>query len=336
MYMEYVSLNISAVICTYNVGRVIKDTLDCLFASSYKGLEVIVVDDASTDDTVEVCSRYPVTIIRLDENRGPSYCRNLGVRSSRGDVIFFLDSDVTFGPGLLGRMAGILEGDPGLSGVGTISGPDPLNPGFYPRYFALQRYLLYGSLAGNNRYRDVICTRCGLLKRPVFDEVGGFDESYRKPSIEDYDFSVRMRGRHKIYYDMTLRNNHYWPDSFMKIFRRYYRNTSEMIWLKHARKASGPGLFGNEARAQVLIVLSGLSLAAGALHPPALALPGIFLAMAAYVKRDFLASFYRLEGFWFTLQSWACYCLFSVSIGAGILSGQYRKLTCLHDGHDAK
>lgn len=74
----------------HTVGLCVRSALD----QAYPHTEVIVVDDASDDDTASVAAASGATVLRLPENQGPSAARNLGAERARGDVLFFLDADV--------------------------------------------------------------------------------------------------------------------------------------------------------------------------------------------------------------------------------------------------
>ena len=84
----------SVVIPSYNRGAFIEATLDSVFAQEFRDFEVIVVDDGSTDDTLERLQLYRerMTLLR-QQNKGPGAARNLAVRHASGDYIAFLDSD---------------------------------------------------------------------------------------------------------------------------------------------------------------------------------------------------------------------------------------------------
>lgn len=85
---------VSVVIPAYNAAQTITETLDSVFAQTYGNLEVIVVNDGSTDDTLSILENYPkpITIITT-ENRGVSFARSLGFANSGGDFIQYLDAD---------------------------------------------------------------------------------------------------------------------------------------------------------------------------------------------------------------------------------------------------
>lgn len=107
---------ISVVIPTYQHAASLPKCLDSVFAQTYQPLEVIVVDDGSTDDTQVVLERYAGRIISIkQENAGANPARNRGLREAKGDYVIFCDADVTMSPGMLERMYGALTQHPEAS-----------------------------------------------------------------------------------------------------------------------------------------------------------------------------------------------------------------------------
>ncbi len=85
---------VSVVIPNYNCGRFLAETLESVFAQTYRPLEIIVVDDGSTDESAAVLQQYQGRIRVLRQpNQGVSAARNYGIAESRGDLIAFLDAD---------------------------------------------------------------------------------------------------------------------------------------------------------------------------------------------------------------------------------------------------
>ncbi|MCL7988597.1 glycosyltransferase [Sphingobacterium sp. lm-10] len=84
---------ISVVIPVFNGEQYVKSCLENMFAQSYKNLEIIVVDDGSSDRSGQIALQYPVKLIRLDENRGLSAARNTGIDAASGSYIHFMDVD---------------------------------------------------------------------------------------------------------------------------------------------------------------------------------------------------------------------------------------------------
>jgi len=96
------AISVSVVIPTYNYARYLGEAIESALAQSVRPLEVIVVDDGSTDDTERVAAAYPVRYVRK-ENGGEASARNVGVRAAQGEFIAFLDADDKWTPGKIER-----------------------------------------------------------------------------------------------------------------------------------------------------------------------------------------------------------------------------------------
>lgn len=91
-------LRVSVVIPCYNYGRYLADAIESCLKQSYTNLEIIVVDDGSTDDSKDIVLKYKANGVKYvrQDNAGPASARNLGIRESKGDYICFLDADDMF------------------------------------------------------------------------------------------------------------------------------------------------------------------------------------------------------------------------------------------------
>lgn len=98
-------MKISVIIPVYNVASFLPKCLDSVYAQDLDGVEVVLVNDGSTDDSLSICEyykqRYPLTIVVNKENGGLSDARNVGTAVAHGDYIFYLDSDDWLAPNAL-------------------------------------------------------------------------------------------------------------------------------------------------------------------------------------------------------------------------------------------
>ncbi len=110
---------ISIVTVTWNRKNEVMTTLESIYAQNYKHFEVILIDNASTDDTQEsVKKNYPdVRYYYMSENLGATGGRNVGIEKAEGNVIFFLDSDASLAPETLGAIVNKFNSDPSLGAV---------------------------------------------------------------------------------------------------------------------------------------------------------------------------------------------------------------------------
>ena len=191
---------ISIIIPTYNYGRFIGRALNSVLSQSYQDYEIIVVDDASTDDTKNIISQYTdkrIRYIRHDINRGPSAARNTGIKSSKGEFIAFLDSDDEWEPDKLYHQINLFRN--ASSDIGCVyCGARYVNmmtmaqTDFYPRFRGniIEPLLTANVISG--------CDSTLMVRKKCFDEIGLFDEEMQ--SSEDWDMWLRIVQFYKIDY----------------------------------------------------------------------------------------------------------------------------------------
>lgn len=96
---------VSIIVTNYNTEKYIDNCLNSIFNSNYKNIEVIVIDDCSTDNSLEIISKYPVKLITNKTNLGAGKSRNIGVHNASGDFIMFVDSDDTISSDLISELS---------------------------------------------------------------------------------------------------------------------------------------------------------------------------------------------------------------------------------------
>src|SRR5690606_33035643 len=117
---------VSVIIPNHNKARTLRACLASVLAQTNPPAEVIVVDDASTDDSRAIIREFPVRLICLDVNQGAAAARNAGARSATGDVLFFLDSDIALAPDALANALRVLREHPECAMVQGIYDWRPL------------------------------------------------------------------------------------------------------------------------------------------------------------------------------------------------------------------
>jgi mycofactocin system glycosyltransferase len=185
--------SISIIIPVFNRAEDISACLDSLLILDYPKdkLEIIVVDDASTDDTPVAASHYPVQLIRNAENRQAPYCRNLGAEKARGDILAFIDSDCRADRTWLRELVPAFK-DLKIAAVGGMV-ESYYNTRPLDRYEQVRSSLKMGvwpkRSANNNPFFYV--PSCNLLvRRDIFLQTGGFNESLAVG--EDVDLCWRI------------------------------------------------------------------------------------------------------------------------------------------------
>ncbi|OAV52719.1 glycosyl transferase family A [Rhizobium sp. WYCCWR10014] len=197
-------IQVAVVIPAYNASPYLAQTLQSVIDQTHRALEIVIVDDGSTDDTASICRHFaagdPRIRIVSTENRGVAAARNTGIEASKSDYIAFLDADDIWHPTYVERMLSALH---------------PL-PNTWGAVYALHRHIDpegYCTKSGSSlNARDTIFNRhlvfrfvgngSGfMVRRAVFDKIGGYDSSYARQGIggcEDFDFELRTAEHFKI------------------------------------------------------------------------------------------------------------------------------------------
>jgi mycofactocin glycosyltransferase len=196
---------VSIVIPVRNRPREIAACLDSLAKLDYPShkIEIIVVDDASTDQTPNVVATYPVRLIALKEHRQASFCRNTAAREAQGDLLAFIDSDCLADPLWLKGLVGIFK-DATVGAVGGMVDAYYEEKGL-DHYEKVKSSLkvggwFRGSKEGDNFFYVPACNL--LVRRDLFLHLDGFKEELHVG--EDVDFCWRLRdaGSHVEYRPM--------------------------------------------------------------------------------------------------------------------------------------
>jgi glycosyltransferase involved in cell wall biosynthesis len=187
---------ISVIIPAYNYARYLAEAIDSVLAQTYPVLEVIVVDDGSTDDTPGVLAAYANRIRAIrQQNLGVSAARNTGISAARGEYVAFLDADDVWQPSKLDAQMARFDADPslGLVHCGAESFDDK------GKTIHFWRDGMQGRVAINIlRLEPVIAAPSSniVVPRRVAEEIGGFDT--RMSGSEDWDFAYRVAARYEI------------------------------------------------------------------------------------------------------------------------------------------
>lgn len=198
---------ISVIVPVHNGGEYLSRCLDALLASSYQSYEIIVVDDASTDDSPEISQKKGAVVYELPCQSGPAAARNYGAGKACGDVLLFIDSDVLVERDTIARVASAFRNDPGTSAVFGSYDDSPSAADLLSQF----RNLFHHFIHQNSRQdAHTFWAGCGAMRREIFCELGGFDQSrYSRPSIEDIELGLRLRKRGcKIRLDKELTVKH--------------------------------------------------------------------------------------------------------------------------------
>ena len=182
---------VSVIIPVYNGELYLAEALDSVFAQYYRPIEVIMVDDGSTDHTVSVAKRYSQVHYFHQTNQGPPAARNTGLSYCKGDLIAFLDADDLWIPGKLSMQVAYLESHPE---VGCVIGR---MKNFLQESIPRPSWV-NDSIFANNP--DAYSLGSMLAHRWVFERVGQFNTSNKRG--DNIDWLIRLNELKLMYYKM--------------------------------------------------------------------------------------------------------------------------------------
>jgi hypothetical protein len=310
-------------------GAALLRCLDAVARLSPRPLEVIVVEDG---DSAAASPRYApeVQVVRLPVRRGPAAARNRGASMARGDILLFVDADVLLPVTAVATVQACLT-DPALSAVIGSYDRTPAASNFVSQFKNLAHRFVHQQA---NDDAVTFWGACGAIRRPAFLALGGFDERFDVPSIEDIELGLRLSrsgGRIRVRKDLEVTHLKHWTLASLirtDIFQR------ALPW---SRLILADGHIPNELnvnrRARVAVALTGVLLA-GLLT--ALVVPGTALVISACTASTLLALDWRLwayfaaeRGWWFALRAvpmqWLYYLYCGASFGWVWLAGAWRR-----------
>lgn len=212
---------VSVVIPVFNAEKTIASVIQSLLGQTFNPIEIIVVDDGSLDTSASIVQSFSDVRYMYQANAGPATARNYGARESKGEVVFFTDSDC------------IPKRDWIETAMKTFANPSVMVVAGS-----------YGIANPNNRLARCIQNEIAFrhaclmpsevkalgsynfaIRRKVFDTVGGFNEAYRYASGEDNDLSYKIiKSGHAIHFNKAVLVDHYHTQKIVKYLKEQFRH----------------------------------------------------------------------------------------------------------------
>jgi GT2 family glycosyltransferase len=193
--MNHRPFKLSIVVPVYHGGLNFRWCLNSLsqFASHASEI-IIVIDGPSSDGTAQTAEAFwaadaRVKVIPLPHNGGPAKARNVGALAASGDVLFFVDADVTLQADTLNQIFAAFQAQPDLVALIGSYDDQPGASNFLSQYKNLLHHYTHQMARSE---ASTFWGACGVIRRSVFFAVGGFDEAY-KGAAEDIELGYRLR-----------------------------------------------------------------------------------------------------------------------------------------------
>ena len=258
---------ISVIIPAYNEEKMIGNAIEAALKQSYPKdkMEIIVVDDGSTDKTCDVVSQYPVKLFKHDKNRGDSAARNTGAKNAKGEIIATTDADDKVDKNWLINIVKHYE----EANVGSVVGGSHIS--FDDKNWQ-QRII--GELIicgrGDDFIKNVYDTKGKVssnksigsnqsFKKSVFDEIGGFDMGLTAGMEQDIIWRIEKTG-YKVVFEPSAKVYISPRDNFKKYIKQGYSHArgGAIIYFKHPDKVTLRYLFSALYLPIIIIILISL------------------------------------------------------------------------------
>ena len=237
---------VSAIVVNWNGGTMLQDALASLFAQTYPALEVILVDNASTDASAEAAeARFgdKLVVIRNKKNEGFAGGNNIGFAAARGEWVFLLNPDAVCDPDTISELMRFVADKPetGQLACRIVQADQPnffdsVGLLLYPDGVCRSRGWEEKDLGQYDRAEEVLAGHgCACaMRKAMLDHVGGFDEDFFC-YLEDLDLGVRAQlAGWKCWYVPTARVRHRKSSSAgnYSVFKAYHveRNRLYCLW----------------------------------------------------------------------------------------------------------
>jgi glycosyltransferase involved in cell wall biosynthesis len=234
-------LKLSVIVPAYNAQETIGLTLTALVEQDFQGqYEIIVVDDGSSDQTAQVIRSFPRVIYIHQSNAGPAAARNIGAKEAQGQVLAFTDSDCIPHKDWLSKLLnGFVTSD-----VGVVMGSYGIANDQSRLAWCVYKEILFRHERLLSDFPKVFGSYNFCILKNMFDQVGGFDLSYRNASGEDNDLSYKINSAgYRIYFERKALVDHHHPTQITKYLKEQFRHGFWRVsmYASHPKMISGDG-----------------------------------------------------------------------------------------------
>jgi GT2 family glycosyltransferase len=269
-----------------------------------------------------VAKEFGATVLRLPTCGGPARARNLGAQAAKGDILFFVDADVAICRDTIENVAIAFTQEPDLAALIGSYDDAPGAPNFLSQYKNLFHHYTHQTASED---ASTFWGACGAIRREVFLSMGGFDERYRKPCVEDIELGYRLKRegyRIRLCKELQVKHLKRWEAISLLRAEIFYRALPWTELILRDRQFVNDLNLKLSTRLCVILTFGLVSTLLAALWWPGfLAVAGIvslcLLALNAPVYRFFLDK----RGFWFTLGVIPWHWLYFLYSGLSFLVG---------------
>jgi glycosyltransferase involved in cell wall biosynthesis len=320
-------LSVSIIVPVYNGGEKFRLCLECLKNALPGPAEIIVVADGDTDGSWQLAQAFGCRVLRLPSPGGPARARNVGARSAAGEILFFVDADVMVPSDALSHVTTVFQREPYLAAIFGSYDENPGEANFLSQYRNLLHHYVHQT---GREEASTFWGACGAIRREIFLALGGFDEQYVQPSIEDIEFGHRLKtAGYRIRLCKALQVKHLKQWNLISMVRTdfFARALPWTALILRDRLFINDLNISFSGRASVILVfLSLISLMLSFWQPLALVGTSVLALILLMLNARLYRFFLRKRGIRFTIQSLPFHWLYFFYSGVAFAIGTVRHL----------
>jgi len=319
-------ITLSVIIPVHHGGENFRSCLSRVTAAVPPANEIIVVADGDTHGSAQLAETFGVRVLKTPTRKGPAYARNLGAQSAQGDILFFVDVDVVIAPDAIFKVKSTFKNDPPLAALFGSYDDEPGETNFLSQYKNLFHHYIHQI---SQEEASTFWAGCGAIRRQIFIEFGGFDETYKRPSIEDIELGYRLKKagyRIRLVKDFQVKHLKRWGViSLMKsdFFDRALPWT-ELI-LRDRQFVNDLNLQFSSRLSVVLIYGLLLTLIGGFWWPGSFVVACLWILLLLITNAPVYRFFLQKRGSWFMIRAlpWHWFCYFYSGLAFAIGLGRF-------------
>ena len=251
-------LSVSVIIPVHKLTKAFDQCINSTIKALRPCDEIIIVADGIDLNVLEFLSEKPqIKILANKKISGPGVARNLGALSAKSDILFFIDSDVTMQPDTIQKVISVFRNEKEIAAIIGSYDDEPADKNFISQYKNLLHHYVHQT---SNESASTFWGACGAVKKDAFISLGGYNEDYVKPSIEDIELGYRLvNAGYKIRLCKEIQVKHYKRWTFSLLIKTDFLNRA-LPWTKlmvhHNRFLNDLNLKNSSRFSVVLLFLS--------------------------------------------------------------------------------
>ena len=297
-------MKLTIVIPVLSGGQSFQLCLDSIQRGKRLPDELIIVIDGDDPDSVIIAEAFTHQIIINPQTCGPAFARNRGAQRATGDIIIFLDADVTVHTDTLQKIESYFEQHPMIDALMGSYDDAPAESNFLSQYKNLMHHYVHQT---SHRNASTFWGACGAIQRDIFIAVGGFDENYTRPCIENIELGYRLTATgHTIHLvpDIQIKHHKKWtPRKLLSSDIRDRAIPWSQLILTQNQLVNDLNIDTKSRISTVVVYLLILSCLAAFIMPPLVGLVILWIWFLLWLNQHIYKFLYSHRGTLFLMQS---------------------------------